>query len=163
MVKFTVPLVCIAVLLSILMIPFVNAMPSEHVSGTWLYLPSSIVITKTADGNTFKSGVEDGDWSGNFDGTSEDFFEVIAHPAGFVTCQGQINFEGTVNGESGTMVILFDGKKEAGLWSGKWVILSGTDDLMNLHGQGTWEGPGYLGDGNWGILTYSGKIHFNPN
>lgn len=157
--KMTASLVCVVGLLSMLLIPTALANKPEPVSGTWLYLPSSIVITKTVDGNTFKSGVEDGDWSGDFDGTSEDFFEVIAHPAGFVTCQGQINFDGIVNGESGTMVIRFVGKKEAGLWSGKWVILSGTDDLANLHGEGTWEGPGYLGGVAWGELTYTGMIH----
>ena len=163
--KFTAPSVGIAILISMLMIPFVNATPSESVSGYWFYLPSSVVITKTSGDNIFKSGDEDGVWSGSFVGTSEDHFEVIVHPMGFVTCQGRINFEGMVKGESGSMVILFVGKKDlgTGLWSGKWVILGGTDGLINLHGKGSWEGPGYQGGLDWGELTYSGKIHFDPS
>jgi Protein of unknown function (DUF3224) len=159
--KLSLPLVCIAVLLSTFLIPVAYAKQPEPVSGTWLYLPYSITLITNPGGNQFKSGDEDGWWSGDFEGVSDDHFEVVAHPAGFVTCQGQINFVGMVNGESGTMTIHFVGKKEAGLWSGTWVILSGTDGLVNLHGEGTWGGAGFLGGQNPvpGILTYSGMIH----
>ena len=157
--KLSALLVCLVALLPILMIPAVQATPPEPASGSWTYTVTHIEITKVAGGNTFKYGEEIGTWTGTFVGTSFDFFEVIMHPAGFVTCQGKINFAGTVNGDkTGTMVILFVGKKnlDTGLWSGKWVILGGTGDLAYLHGKGTWEGPSFN-------LDYSGQIHFEPD
>lgn len=159
--KLSALLVCLVALLPVLLIPAVQATPPQTAEGTWEYtlLPGYPITTKIAGGNTFKYGEETGTWKGTFDGTSFDFFELVVHPAGFVTCQGQINFSGTVNGEkTGTMIILFVGKKnlDTGLWSGKWVILGGTDDLAYLHGQGTWEGPSFN-------LVYSGQIHFKPD
>jgi len=157
--KLSALIICIVALLPMLLIPAAYATPSEPASGTWAYTVTHIEDTKVAGGNTFRYGEEIGTWTGTFVGTSFDYFELVVHPSGFVTCQGQINFEGTVNGDkSGTMVILFVGKKnlEINLWSGKWVILSGTGDLANLRGKGTWEGPSFN-------LDYSGQIHFDPN
>ena len=157
--KLSALLVCLVALLPVLMIPAVQATPPQTAEGEWTYeLNFDPIITKVAGGNTFKYGEETGTWTGTFVGTSFDFFELVVHPAGFVTCQGQINFEGSVNGKTGTMVILFVGKKnlDAGLWSGKWVILGGTSELAHLHGQGTWEGPSF-------DLDYSGQIHFKPD
>ena len=155
--KFSALLVCLVSLLPIL-IPAICATPSEPASGTWEYTVTLLEDTKVAGGNLFRYGEEIGTWTGTFEGTSEDYFELVVHPSGFVTCQGQINFDGIVKGKSGTMVILFVGKKnlEIGLWSGKWVILSGTGDLANLRGKGTWEGPSFN-------LDYSGQIHFEPS
>jgi len=156
--KFSALLVCLVSLLPIL-IPAICATPSEPASGTWEYTVTLLEDTKVAGGNLFRYGEEIGTWTGTFVGESFDYFELVVHPSGFVTCQGQINFEGSVNGgKSGTMVILFIGKKnlEIGLWSGKWVILSGTGDLANLRGKGTWEGPSFN-------LDYSGQIHFEPS
>jgi hypothetical protein len=163
--KFSRVLVYAAILLSTLLIPAAHATKPEPVSGDWFYTPYMVEITKVVGGNTFKYGEENGIWGGNFDGTSTDSFNVIVHPSGFVTCQGEINFEGTVNGEIGTMVILFIGKKDlsTGLWSGKWVIIGGTDDLANLNGHGTWEGPGWTGGPDPGELIYEGMIHFDPS
>ncbi len=157
--KLSALLVCLVALLPVLMIPAVQATPPEPASGSWTYIVDLIEITKVAGGNTFKYGEETGTWTGTFVGTSFDFFELVVHPSGYVTCQGQISFTGTVNGDkTGTMVILFVGKKnlDIGLWSGKWVILGGTGDLAYLHGQGTWEGPSFN-------LDYSGQIHFEPD
>lgn len=155
-------LVCITVLLSTFLIPVIQATPPEPVSGNWSYLPYSVLVTKQSDGNIFKSGEENGKWQGSFVGTSVDSFEVIAHHAIFATCQGHISFTGIVDGKSGTLSINFIGKKSlvTGLWSGTWVILSGTDGLADLHGKGTWGGLGFLGNPVvWGELTYSGVIH----
>ena len=37
--------------------------------------------------------------------------------------------------------------------------ISGTGELANLHGQGTWEGPGFPISG----IDFWGKIHFDPH
>jgi hypothetical protein len=155
--KVSIFLMCTVALLTTFLIPIVYATPPEPASGTWTYALTSIETTKNANGNTFKYGEEIGTWTGTFVGISYDYFELVVHPKGFVTCQGRIAFDGSVNGESGTMDILFVGKKDlaAGLWSGKWVIIGGTGGLENLQGRGTWNGPSV-------DLDYSGMIHFNP-
>jgi hypothetical protein len=151
-------LICVVVLLSTLLITAVHSTPPEPASGTWTYYNTLKTKTKEADGNTFIYGEEVGTWTGTFEGSSFDVFTVIKHPSGFVTCKGLINFDGFVGGKEGTLDILFAGKKdlETGLWSGKWVILTGTDYLANLRGQGTWWGPSM-------DLDYAGKIHFEPS
>ena len=97
--KLSAFLVCLVALLPILLIPVVNATPPQTAEGKWEYslVPGYPITTKVAGGNTFRYGEEIGTWTGTFVGTSFDFFEVIMHPAGFVTCQGKINFVGTVN------------------------------------------------------------------
>jgi len=155
--SFSVTLVCLIALSATVFLPNVFASPPEPASGSWTYVVTSIEDTKYADGNTFRYGEEIGTWTGTFTGTSFDYFEVVIHPKGFVTCQGRIAFTGDVNGASGTLEIIFIGKKDlaVNLWSGKWVILGGTGDLAGLQGRGTWEGPSF-------DLDYEGWIHFNP-
>jgi hypothetical protein len=155
--KNSIVLLCIITLLSTMIIHYVYAVPPEPASGTWTYVNTKKEITKKADGNVFIYGEEEGTWTGTFEGTSFDYFEIVKHSNGFVNCQGRISFEGTVKGEDGTLEILFVGKKDiaANHWMGKWVILSGTEGLKNLKGQGNWEGPS-------ADLDYSGMIHFSP-
>jgi hypothetical protein len=40
--------------------------------------------------------------------------------------------------------------------SGNWRIISGTEELANIHGQGTWQGAGPGG------VAYEGYVHFDP-
>ena len=64
----------------------------------------------------------------------------------------------TVMGDpkSGTLTIRLDFIRDpTDTIEGTWVIISGTDELANLHGQGTVFGP--LGD-----ASYSGQVHFDP-
>jgi len=67
-------------------------------------------------------------------------------------------FTGTVEGKSGTLTMYLEAKGTTPFTNleGTWVIVDGTGDLANLHGQGTWWkllGPG---------LGYEGQIHFDP-
>jgi len=163
--KLSVLLVCTVALLSTLLIPAVLATPPEPASGTWTYTPTVREITKDADGNSFMYGEDSGTWTGTFEGTDVlDVFTAVTHkpskknPFGLATARGLIYFEGSVNGKSGTLLIQFEGKKAGDplLWSGKWMILSGTGDLANLQGQGAFWGPSKN-------LEYSGWIHFDPS
>jgi len=154
-------LMCMVALLSTLSLPAVHATPPTTASGTWTYKPKPIHI-READGNTFRYGEENSTWTGTFVGKSYDVFKVVVHPSGFLNVEGLINFDGTVNDKSGSLVIRFVGKK-TGVpfeWSGQWVILSGEDELENLRGQGTWWGPGFPDPKG---LEYSGNIHFEPD
>jgi type 1 fimbria pilin len=113
---------------------------------------------RTADGNTFVTGVFDADtFSGTFSGTAPNIFRLILNPSG-LNVQIYFTFTGTVNGVSGTCVIKFQGNG-AGIGmpiKGTWVILSGTGGLANLHGELSVEGTAGV------ILYYTGKIHFDP-
>jgi hypothetical protein len=159
-------IVCMVALLSLLFMP-VHATKPIPASGIWTYtFPSTFIETREADGNTFIYADEDGLWhDGTFLGTSYDVFTVVVHPSGFWNVRGLSFFDGTVDGKEGSLVILFVGKKtgEPFLWSGQWVILSGTGELADLHGQGTWWGPGALEPWVPGDLEYSGQIHFKPD
>ena len=152
-------LMCIVALLTLL-IPAGYATKPQDVEGTVDYTFEIIEeLTRVADGNTFIYAIEWEDWAGDFEGTGEAVFRVgMFSSAGFWNVWLRTTFTGTVNGESGTLVIQLVGKKPEGEdWYGQWVILSGTGELADLRGRGTWGGPGFGAVGP--DLWYEGKIH----
>jgi len=77
------------------------------VAGTY-----SFTGVKTADGNTFLTGVFDKDtFSGTLSGTAPDVFRLILNPSG-LNVQLSFAFTGTVDGKSGTLTIKFQGDGE---------------------------------------------------
>jgi hypothetical protein len=162
-------LMCIVALLTLL-IPAGYAMKPQDVKGTFDYT-YEIIETRVADGNMFLYATEDETWIGDFAGTSEAVFRVEIFSAGFWNVWLRSTFTGEVDGKSGTMVIQLVGKRtwwdaERFWWYGQWVILSGTGELANLHGRGTWWGPGYEGEeipGERPDIHYEGQIHFKPD
>jgi len=154
----------------------VYATPPITASGTWYYIPT-ITGMRPAGGNMFLDATSVDYWTGTFDspegGGSNSVYGAAIHKFASLTETGPwygaglATFDGTVAGKSGTLVIRFVGKKPSAQledhWYGRWVILSGTDELANLRGQGTWWGPGFLGDpAIYGEVEYSGNIHFEP-
>jgi len=142
----------------------VYATPPVTASGTvnYTFLPTGM---READGNLFLYAIEWEDWMGDFEGSAEAFFRVEMFSSGFWNVWLRTTLTGTVNEKYGTLVIQLVGKKPLGEdWYGQWVIISGTDELANLRGQGTWGGPGYRddvkipGDPD---LWYEGQIHFD--
>jgi hypothetical protein len=59
----------------------------------------------------------------------------------------------TVMGKTGTLDFMLNGKSAEG---GNWVIIGGTGDLANLHGQGTYSPAGGA------VVNYEGQVHFDP-
>ena len=161
--RMLLTLLTLSVILSVLSIPAL-AGPPETAEGVWQYKPT-IVDVRMADGNTFLTTTEEGIWTGTFVGTSREEGQVVIHRSGFWSFNGLVFFdEVTVDDKSGTLVMSAVGKRADVFtdWQGKWVILSGTGDLANLRGQGTWWGPGAPDVGQWGDIYYSGNIHFEP-
>jgi hypothetical protein len=158
-------MVCMVAILSMLLMPAVHATKPTTASGTVNYT-FEVTGMREADGNTFLYAIEWETWMGDFEGTAEAFFRVeMFSSADFWNVWLRSTFTGTVDGKSGTMVIQLVGKKPEGEdWYGHWVIISGTDELADLHGRGTWGGPGYRSDikipGD-PDLWYEGKIHFD--
>jgi len=158
--KISTLLMTSVVILSALLIPTVLAEKLTPVSGTWSWTADDISI-RPADGNLHISATEHDTFTGTFEGTGEGPFKMTWHPNGFYAGSGKTVFSGTVEGHSGTCVIMWVGntKTEGGYWDLKWMIISGTGELANLHGSGR------------GVETYpgsfelelSGKIHFDPS
>ena len=100
---------------------------------------------------------------------------VTRENCNFVPCPGEfllrnwsfkaiVSFEGYVDDKYGTLKMSVVGTRPDGLadWQGKSVILSGTGELANLRGQGTWWGPGAPAPEVWGDIYYAGNYHFEP-
>jgi hypothetical protein len=156
--KISTLLMTSAVILSALLIPTVLAKRSISVDGIWAWGFEDMTWWE-ADGNTHYSATELDTFTGTFTGIGEGPFTMTAHPNGHITGSGRTTFEGTVNGKPGTCVIMWVGntKKLDGDWWFRWIIISGTDDLVSLRGSGYCWGPGPSG------VTMTGKIHFDPS
>jgi hypothetical protein len=130
-----------------------------------MYIPA-IVDVRIADGNTFMNTTEEADWYGILDGKSSDVGRVTIFSSGGWHYKAIATFEGTVDGKSGTLEISLVGRRPDAVseWEGTWVILSGTGDLENLHGHGTFWGLGYTGNppDAPGRIDYEEQIHFDP-
>ena len=150
----------------------VYATPPEPASGTWCYIPFPVPL-RFADGNMFLEATSEDRWEeGTFDSTefvgSGSVYRATIHKfvdftdTGPWFAQGLVTFVGKVGDKEGTLVMRFLGKRPDATsdWSGKWVILSGTGELENLRGQGTWWGPGAPEAGVEGCVDYSGNYHF---
>ena len=155
-------IVCVVAFLSTLWMPAVHATKPITVSGTWSWWAADF-SDRLAGGNTFISATEHDTFTGTFIGSGAGPFTMTIHPTEFITGRGRTEFTGTVLGEEGTLVIQWTGMtkwndaEDAWWWWFAWMILSGTDDLANLHGQGTCWGPGPPG------VEMSGQIHFAPD
>jgi hypothetical protein len=161
--RLLVPLVLCALVLGVT--PAV-AGPPEEAAGDWTYVVDPSGITFREAGNSlFISATEVSTFTGTFVGTSADEFVVVCHQKGpdsvmnFV--KGTVEFTGEVAGRAGDLTMKFRGKQDSttcnpsgAIWYGTWVILGGTGELADLHGNGEWSGPSF-------DLDYTGHIHFD--
>lgn len=126
------------------------------VGGTWSWVNTTFDVWKeTRKGVVFASGTEAGTWTGTFEGTSVDGFGAQIWPDGTLWALLDISFEGTVEEMTGTLEILTTAvqRNPDGTMHGTWTIISGTDELVNLRGQGTWV---YEGSDPTDHASYSG-------
>jgi len=168
-----VALMAVAMLASI---SAVSATKPTRISGTWGPTSGLTLIgpEHTAGGNHFDAFTNKGKYlTGPITGTFEQTVTVIIHTGElpFVE-EPPFNFswridrtiQATIDGKSGTVVMrlickgstVMVGTSRVTSLEGTWVIISATDGLAGLHGQGTW----------WNIpplkLGYEGQIHFDP-
>jgi hypothetical protein len=144
-----------------------DSTPPINASGKWCYTPF-IKDTRSINDNMFMEAytkTPPDEWTGTLEGNSEDIYSAVILSTGEWDAAGVVLFDGAVENRKGTLVIWFTGNRLNGEadWSGKWVILLGTDELVNLRGEGTWWGPGAPEVGKKGCVDYSGKIHFGSS
>lgn len=134
-------------------------MSPKAVSGTWSWVNTTFDVWKTTPkGVMYASGTEAGAWTGTFEGSSPvETFGAQIWPDGTLWALIDISFEGTVDGKTGTLQILTTAvqRKPDQTMTGKWTITSGTEELANLRGQGTWT---YEGADPTDHASYSGII-----
>jgi hypothetical protein len=125
-------------------------------SGTFANGPTPPSESRSADGNLFLTYTRPGVNTGTYTGPYVQELEVVIHPNGRTNFRGTTTCVCTVEGQTGTLVIRFQGTGMAGAqFSGSYVVVGGTDGLENLRGQGIFAGAGLTG-------TYSGRHHFDP-
>lgn len=112
-------------------------------------------LPETADGNTFLRIQNTWDMTGALEGALVSNPFAIVHPDGLVTFTEMATFTGAVGGKSGTFVWRSAGTGDGVNFVGYLSILSGTDDLASLRGEGTFELHGAVG-------TYTISYHFEP-
>lgn len=147
-------------LLLVSLAPIAYATSPTPANGNITRVSFTPTIVKNADGNTFIDFIMVSSFSGTFTGITNDVGTAVLRPTGDFTFNFLSTFNGTVDGKSGTVVFRVAGKGEGGTTNGtargQFVILRGTGELANLHGQGSFEGEA-------GVATYSARIHFDPN
>jgi hypothetical protein len=166
-------LVALIMVLAAVAIP-ASAGPPGEAAGDWEYLPTSMTF-EFVGGNTVVYIVDEGHWTGTFDGSPGEDYAVsvetgvtVVHPSGHAVYKGSVLFESvTVNGRTGGLEMRVNGRTPSfGSvdWEGMWVIIGGEGELEGLHGEGKWWGPGYNLDypEEWGEIHYGGNVHFEP-
>jgi hypothetical protein len=143
-----------------------------QITGTWKATSGMTMIgpEHTAGGNHFDAFTNTGIYlTGPITGTFEQTVTVTFHtgeptfveapPMDFLWRIDR-TIDATIGDKSGTIVMRLICKGSltttGTTLEGTWVIISATDELAGLHGQGTWWNipPGKLG--------YEGQIHFDP-
>jgi hypothetical protein len=155
-------LICMVALLSTLSLPLVHATKPLSVSATFDYTFSITRERWVGDRHYIFEATEWEVWSGDFEGTAVSFFKVMwfNYPSGPLNVWLRSEFEGTVMGNEGTLVIQLVGWRHLpDDWVGQWVIIRGTGELTCLHGQGTWGGPGFGASGP--DISVSGQLHLD--
>lgn len=176
-------IVLLAAFMLMLPLSAVSAAKPEQISGEWRFtgpMPPIYSDQKTAGANLFTTQWNTGEYDvGPIVGTFEQYIYMKMHfgnpkidfetmlttpPATWPPYDWNWHivrtFTGSVNGKEGTFVMYLETKGShpgsPGTMKGTWVIISGTDELANLHGQGTWTNKATQ------RLSYEGKINFSP-
>jgi hypothetical protein len=157
--RFFVPLMIVCVLL--LPSGIAQATPPSLASGTYVTWIVDITVVREVGGNTFLTIIKEGNDFGTTMGHLTETENVVVGKHintfhGVQTCDPC-----NVGGRLGTYVLRYEGTEDQfGHHRGVYVILSGTGDLANLHGQGTFDG--YTASDGTNSGTYSGQFHFDP-
>jgi hypothetical protein len=134
----------LVMLLMLVLVPAATAASGRTaVSGTWSWENTLYEPKLLPSGGEVAYGEEIGAWEGDISGTSFDTFKAVYQPKGeddwFFVGTLWVNFEGTVNGVTGKMLMRVNfADRGDGFMDGHWSIVKGWDGLKGVSGQGTW-------------------------
>jgi hypothetical protein len=141
-------------------ISVVFATKPTHVEGTWKIDTGTVYKDPAGNSDTLIETHEDIiTLTGDIEGTGDYDRRLVFHnyspsPPWQVTQQGLITIDATVGGMSGTLYIRTVANSQK-LIDGEWTIIGGTEGLVNLHGQGTFDHTSPV------AFTYEGQVHFS--
>ncbi len=127
-----------------LLLPATFAQPTTA-SGTYTLTHSMLTSAITAGPNMIVTQINTFALTGIFQGTAVENVRGLISSTGFVAEQGTATFTGTSNGLSGTTTFVIVGQGTSSSITGHFTIISGTGDLANIRGQGTFQGTGLTG------------------
>lgn len=130
---------------------------TTEASGTFTQVSFETSNTRTVGEVTLFDFTESDVLSGTFSGTSIIEGSCVVQPSGEAVCHALETFNGTVNGRSGTATffdVIFP-NLATGAVHGNFTIISGTGELENLRGHGTFQGEEGTG-------TYTGTLIWVP-
>ena len=134
-----------------------HATPSTAVSGTFrpAGAPSIVINAAGNSDNQFWDVTAPMAWAGGISGACAYVGHLHLKSGIIVTTNDVWTLTAVVDGKSGTVTI--QGTRSPS-GEGHWVIISVTDALSNLHGEGTYSQP------NTGtpVYAYTGQVHFDP-
>jgi hypothetical protein len=143
-------------------ISVVFATKPTHVEGTWKIDTGTVYKDPAGNSDTLIETHEDIiTLTGDIEGTGDYDRRLVFHnyspsPPWQVTQQGIITIEEAKVGEmTGTLVISTVANSQKSP-DGQWTIIGGTEELVNLHGQGTFSHVTPL------LFKYEGQVHFDP-
>jgi uncharacterized protein DUF3224 len=125
-----------------------SAATSSPVTGNITVLSNVVDSTKQAGPNVIANATAQVEFSGDLAGTATEVYQAVTHPSGKVNLHGTGFFEGTVNGQSGSLTYVFRG--DAG--GGNIVIVHASGELAGMHGQIPYEALGGP------LYSYSGVV-----
>jgi hypothetical protein len=134
----------LVMLLMLVLVPAATAASGRRaVSGTWSWENTLYEPKFLPSGGEVAYGEEIGAWEGDISGTSFDTFTAVYQPKSeddwFFVGTLWVNFEGTVNGDTGKMLMRVNfADRGDGFMDGHWSIVKGWDGLEGVSGQGTW-------------------------
>lgn len=124
--------------------------------------PPDLKFAGKSENAVVKFSINDG-WTGSIEGVGTGLSTWNCHGIPQVTPGWSINIyekivfsDAKVQGQLGSLTMEVNLYSDVDGTSGHWTIIGGTDELANLHGQGTiLQVAPYA-------YTYSGQVHFDP-
>jgi hypothetical protein len=148
--KLLVSTIVVLLSLAVLLPTFADVGKEGNINkydGEYRYMPQSMEpLVANSYGSQFALSTDSGEWTGAFDGHSDDDCVSVLHASSrwFGYCTASFP-EVTVDGRNGGLelgiIVIKPTMSEP--WTGEWLITGATGDLEGLEGEGTLWGHGY--------------------
>ena len=110
-------------------------------SGTFEDISVTVVSTRQAGPNTISEQIQTATATGTLDGDVTNSVICVTDRNGKGVCHGRVTFEGSVDGNEGTLEIQNESQVNGDeVEAAHFTIVSGTGELATLHGHGSFTG-----------------------